>query len=367
LKNKQSLNSLSKRLIIRSFSRILLYSIAYTFIVVFGMLFMSMVASSLTWQYDDPLYIFLNRLKDYFFIIMFLILLLGYLYFVFLELSKAYRYLQVVTNAVDLINEDSHILIELPYNDLKEINETLNQIKFNVQLNARAAKEAEQRKNDLIVYLAHDLKTPLTSIIGYLTLLHDEEDISKKTQEKYLSIAQDKAYRLEDLINEFFEITRFNLTEQVLELRHVDLSRLIEQLSFEFNPMLKEKNLTCSLNIPKEFQIRCDIAKIQRVLDNLLRNAIFYSFENTDIQIQLIPGDNEYEIIFTNHGNTIPKEKCERLFEQFYRLDSSRQTNSGGAGLGLAISKEIVELHHGSIYVESENDLIQFTVKLPVL
>lgn len=114
--------------------------------------------------------------------------------------------------------------------------------------NAAIAKKAEKRKNDLIVYLAHDLKTPLSSVIGYLNLLKDEQQISDELREKYLSISLDKAERLEDLINEFFEITRFNLSNITLEYRMINLTRMLEQLVYEFKPMLAEKNLTCSMD-----------------------------------------------------------------------------------------------------------------------
>ncbi len=112
--------------------------------------------------------------------------------------------------------------------------------------------------------------------------------------------------------------------------------------------------------------IRCDADKIQRVFDNLLKNAVIYSFEGTDINIAVVGQGEDVEITFTNHGDTIPEEKLERIFEQFYRLDASRSTGSGGAGLGLAIAKQIIELHHGAIMAGSENEMIEFKVILPV-
>lgn len=234
-----------------------------------------------------------------------------------------------------------------------------------VWFTVRARREAEQRKNDLIMYLAHDLKTPLSSVIGYLTLLHDEGEIAPALREKYLSIALDKANRLEDLINEFFEITRFNLSAIELQYGAADLSRLLEQLTFEFQPMLREKNLTCALSTPETFPIRCDANKLQRVFDNLLRNAVLYCYPGTEITVTAERVGNFAVVRFRNRGDTIPPEKLSRIFEQFYRLDAAR-SSTGGAGLGLAIARQITQLHGGSLTGESRDDTVTFTVTLPI-
>lgn len=219
---------------------------------------------------------------------------------------------------------------------------------------------AEQRKNDLIVYLAHDLKTPLASVIGYLNLLHDEGKISDELRERYLSISLDKAERLEDLINEFFEIAKYNLSTITLQYSRINLTRLFEMLLYEFQPMFNEKNLTCNLSIAEDTMLRCDANKLQRVFDNLLRNAVIYSYDGSVIDITVITQGENLVITFTNHGDPILEEKLERLFEQFYRLDDSRSTSSGGAGLGLAIAKQIIELHNRTVVAKCENEKIEF-------
>lgn len=243
----------------------------------------------------------------------------------------------------------------------------MNQVQHQNQKNRELAREAEQRKNDMIVYLAHDLKTPLTSVIGYLTLLREEREISPELQEKYLSISLNKAERLESLINEFFEITRFNLTHLELETAAISLKLLLEQTVFEFHPVFQEKNLTCRLTVePENLQITCDPEKLQRVFDNLLRNAVLYSYEGTEIQFRAEEAEGRVRIQVENRGATILEEKLERVFEQFYRLDRARQSKSGGAGLGLAIAREIVRLHKGSIKAESRQERTIFTVELPL-
>ena len=254
--------------------------------------------------------------------------------------------------------------IELP-EELLEVQNELNLARERALRSISVAKEAEQRKNDLVVYLAHDLKTPLASVIGYLNLLRDERELSAELEEKYLSISLEKAERLEELINEFFEIARFNLSNIPLQYGTISLNRLLEQLVFEFKPMLQEKGLDCSIRMEEEIKLSCDADKMQRVFDNLLRNAVFYSFENTTVHIVARRENDRVRIQFINHGQTIPEEKLNRIFEQFYRLDASRGTNRGGAGLGLAIAKEIIELHKGSITAESEKEQIRFEVSLP--
>lgn len=246
-----------------------------------------------------------------------------------------------------------------------EIAVPLSDAKSKLMRSQTLLREETARKNDLVMYLAHDLKTPLASVIGYLTLLRDEQQISPELREKYLSITLDKAERLEDLINEFFEITRFNLSTVTLDYSSIDLVRLLEQLRFEFMPMLKEKSLTCTLCAPDALPIICDAGKMQRVFDNLLRNAVLYSYPDTEIVINAQLDGDSVSVSVVNRGNTIPEEKLRRIFEQFYRLDSAR-SSSGGAGLGLAIASNIVTLHGGKINARSADETVEFTVTLPV-
>lgn len=298
-----------------------------------------------------------------FFIVLSLILFAIILRFYLNEFSK---YFKEINRGIDALIEENIGDIVLS-SELTVTEKKINHIKHTLEQRKLATELAEQRKNDLVVYLAHDLKTPLTSVIGYLTLLRDENQISEELREKYLSISLEKAEHLEDLINEFFEITRFNLSNITLEYSMVNLTRMLEQLTYEFKPMFLEKNLKCELEIVPDTMIKCDVNKMQRVFDNLLRNAVNYSFADSTIRIVSTQNEGNLNIKFTNFGNTIPQEKLERIFEQFYRLDTARSSRSSGAGLGLAIAKEIVELHGGSITAKSENDIIEFEVTIPLL
>ncbi|MEH2943903.1 HAMP domain-containing sensor histidine kinase [Lachnospiraceae bacterium KK002] len=309
-----------------------------------------------------PMLHWISENQGIFVCVMFLagLLIIGIVYWI-----KLLNYFQEVLGAMEHLTEESGP-IQLR-GELREVEQYMNQVQRQNQKNRELAREAEQRKNDLIVYLAHDLKTPLTSVIGYLTLLREEREISPELQEKYLSVSLEKAERLETLINEFFEITRFNLTHLELETSTISLKLLLEQTVFEFHPIFQEKNLTCRLTVePEDLKITCDSEKLQRVFDNLLRNAVLYSYEDTEIRLRAESSEDRVYIQVENRGATIPEEKLERVFEQFYRLDSARQSKGGGAGLGLAIAREIVRLHKGSIKAESQQERTVFTVELPL-
>lgn len=276
---------------------------------------------------------------------------------------RAAHYIDEVQQAAHELVSDSDDLITLSP-ELAEVATSLNTLKQTSLQNARAARESEQRKNDLIMYLAHDLKTPLASVIGYLSLLRDEPTLPADMRTRYLTTTLTKAERLDTLINEFFEITRFNLSEVPLAPQRMDLSLLLEQLLFEAQPQLAEKGLTTTLSAPEHLPLRADPDKLSRVFDNLLCNAILYSWPDTTIAISAEHDDKVAIIRFTNQGDTIPPEKLARLFEQFFRLDSARAT-SGGVGLGLAIARAITRQHGGDITAESANDRVTFTVTLP--
>lgn len=304
-------------------------------------------------------------IRDNLFILLLIGIVISFIVLLRLYLNWFDKYFYEINRGIDaLLYEEGREVTLLP--ELSVTEKKINTIKHTLEKRKMDAQMEEQRKNDLIVYLAHDLKTPLTSVIGYLTLLRDENQISEELREKYLSISLEKAERLEDLINEFFEITRFNLTSITLEYSRINLTRLLQQLIFEFKPMLQEKNLICNLDIEPDVMLKCDADKIQRVFDNLLRNAVNYSFPDSAIEVTAVKQNSNITITFVNQGNTIPEEKLQRIFEQFYRLDTARSSKSGGAGLGLAIAKQIIELHHGTISVSSKEEQVTFAVTLPL-
>lgn len=323
------------------------------------------ILGSRTWYGTEGIYPLIHWISDnqgLFVLLSFLTGVLGIGIFYWVRLLN---YFQEVLEAMERLNGETGFIQLRP--ELREVEQYMNEIQMQNRQNEQRAREAEQRKSDLIVYLAHDLKTPLTSVIGYLTLLRDERQISPELQEKYLAVSLKKAERLEELINEFFEITRFNLAHLELEQSVVSLDIMLEQTAYEFQPVFAEKHLTCELKPESgQLKITCDPEKLQRVFDNLLRNAALYSYENSVITIRTRLEGANVCIQVENQGAVIPREKLERIFEQFFRLDSARQSRNGGAGLGLAIAREIVRLHGGSIQAESSQERTVFTVRLPV-
>ena len=322
------------------------------------------ICTNMIWQGTEPLYPLLSWIASHMEIVLAGLILLGTVAIFTWGWVRAIRYVSLIAQASACLVDGSDERIRLP-SALYPVEAQMNRIKQEAQHNAQLAREAEQRKNDLIVYLAHDLKTPLTSVIGYLTLLRDEGQISEELRRKYLSVSLEKAERLEELINEFFEITRFNLSRLTLEISRVNLTRMLEQIAYEFRPMFDEKRLTCRLEVAGELELKCDANKLERVFDNLIRNAVNYSYAGSEIGIHAEAAENGVRLRFCNHGDTIPPEKLSRIFEQFFRLDSARASRTGGAGLGLAIAREIVELHHGTIEAHSADEMVEFDLFLP--
>ena len=247
-----------------------------------------------------------------------------------------------------------------------EISTQMAEIKTAVIRSEQALRNEAAQKNELVTYLAHDLKTPLTSVIGYLSLLDDAPDMPSDQKKKYTHIALDKANRLERLVNEFFEITRYNLQQIKLEKEPIDLYYMLVQMMDEFYPILSAKGNTAVLHANEDLSLYGDPMKLARVFNNILKNAAAYSFPNSEIVISARKRDGLMIISFENQGPTIPAEKLAMIFERFYRMDEARNSNAGGAGLGLAIAKEIVTLHHGTISAESHDNATAFTVSLPI-
>lgn len=304
--------------------------------------------------------------RAYFIFIIFgttLIIVLSLLYKL---LNKIFSYVFAVSESADKLFDKNVEYINLPP-EMVEVEKRLNHFKTEAIKNERLARENEQKKDELIVYLAHDIKTPLTSMIGYLSLLSEIKDMPQEQRNRYIDIALDKSYRLEYLINELFDVARFNSEKIVLEKEEINLNLMLEQIADDFYPTLKEMNKKINFTSDEKTILYADPDKLSRVFNNLIKNAVNYSKENTDIDISILNKENQATVKITNKGKQIPKEKLDKIFEKFYRLDSSRTSKTGGSGLGLAIAKEIVELHGGRIYAESDMKETTFSVILPII
>ena len=348
---------------LRSWGMYLLALVAWVTTVLGMTLLCAILCSSVIWQ-STPLYWFLQWVKNYIVLVMGAAVVIGWLAISYFFIARPVRNLELMLEGAEALAHPTEEPIRLPA-ALEGAEHQLNLVREQALRTAQAAREAEQRKNDLVVYLAHDLKTPLTSVIGYLTLLRDEPELSPAMRARYTGVALEKAERLEDLINEFFDITRFSLTHLELERQPVDLKRMLEQLCSEFEPVFARSELKYRLDLPENFRVVCDPDKMARVFDNLLNNACHYAYPASLIRVEGRLAQGQAVLTFTNAGATIPPEKLSRMFERFFRLDPSRGTRTGNAGLGLAIAKEIVEAHGGVIAADSREEQVIFTVSLP--
>ena len=359
--NKDSVSKLRGSIARSTVFKIILYNILVYIIydLIFEELFNNQIAELVS-KINRELYIYFVSRKQ---LILIISAILIFIIISYLVIKNSTKYIESIMTSVDKIIKKPEEEITMPSN-LALISNSLNNIRVDLITNKNAATEAEAKKNDLIMYMAHDLKTPLTSIIGYLTLLNDEKDLPDEVRQKYIDIVLKKAYRVEDLTNQFFDITRYNLQTMTITKQKIDLTFLIEQLIEESYPMLQEKKIECIFNKSNSISYMGDGDKLARAFGNLLKNAINYCYENSTIEISAFENENNINIIFKNKGDKIPEYKLEKIFEKFYRGDEARTSKTGGAGLGLAITKEIIELHNGKISVKNDDKYIEFLIEL---
>lgn len=247
----------------------------------------------------------------------------------------------------------------------RQADRELKTTREELDVQRKAAQQEQKRKKDLVAFLAHDLKTPLTSVVGYLTLLRDKPGLYPSEREKYTAVALEKALRLEELLGEFFDISRMELHQDADQRETVQLTLLLEQMADEFYPLLDAKKLTLETDIAPGLSTVGDADKLARVFDNVLRNAVSYSQEGGTIRLSAAQAGAQVHISIANRGLEIPEKELSNIFERFYRLDAARSSRTGGAGLGLAIAKEIIEDHGGSIGAESTSQHTVFHIDLP--
>ena len=291
------------------------------------------------------------------------LLMLGAFY---LALGRFTRWLDQIAAAVGQVMAETGEPVSLP-RELRPLEEDLRTLQHTLEAREAQAREAKQRRQDLVAFLAHDLKTPLTSVLGYLNPLHDEPALPEEQRRKYTDVALDKANRLEELVSEFFDITRMDLGAPGEGGEPIQLSLLLEQLADEFYPAFAEKGLTCRTDITPRLVVRGEADKLVRVFENVLRNAVSYSTPGGAVELEARARGREAEISIRNEGLEIPEQELTHIFQKFYRLDQARSTRTGGAGLGLAIAREIVERHGGAIRAESDGRRTAFHILLPLV
>jgi len=284
--------------------------------------------------------------------------------------KKSMDYITKLSTAIQNISEgDLNTTVEVVGDDeFSAMAANLNKMVEDIRRLMDKERESERTKNELITNIAHDLRTPLTSIIGYLELLSaPTSNMSPEMEKKYINITYTKAKRLEKLIEDLFGFTKLNYGKVSMKVTKVDIVKLLSQLLEEFYPNFMDKDLAYELqsNVPAKM-INADGNLLARLFDNLINNAIKYGAEGKRIVVKIHATESIVTVSVTNYGYVIPKEELPLLFEKFYRVEQSRSSNTGGTGLGLAIARNIVDMHGGTIGVTSDLNGTVFTVRLLV-
>ncbi len=282
---------------------------------------------------------------------------------------KTTRYIDEISRSVNIIAKgDLDISVPVKgHDEFSVLAQNINGMTEQLRYSFAKQKEMEENKAELITNVAHDLRTPLTSIIGYLQLINDEKEITQETTKKYASIAYNKSLKLQRLIDDLFDYTRYGNSGMTIKHDNIDMSGLLVQLAEEYYPVFQSAGMVCRLNIQSHILVSGDGDLLARVFDNLFNNAIKYGKDGKICDVYAEKQDNTAIFHVISYGEEIPNEKLERIFDKFYRVEQSRSQEHGGTGLGLPIARSIIRLHGGEIFASSSNGRTVFSVIIPVI
>ncbi len=363
-------NDINRRFHTRVIANIFYSAVVTVLIEIFLVTNVSLVASYMRSTQKDNVFVETLTSFDVVVILIYVVFGIGIFTVTFLLLQeKSMRYISRISDAMQSISQgDLNITVDIEGDDeFSVMAASLNKMVEDLRGLMDKEREAERTKNELITNIAHDLRTPLTSIIGYLELLSGETKLDPEVQKKYIGIAYVKTKRLEKLIEDLFGFTKLNYGKISMHVAKVDVVKLLSQLLEEFYPSFVDKNLSYELqsNVPAQM-ISADGNLLARLFDNLINNAIKYGADGKRILVKVHGSEELVTIQVINYGYVIPEEELPLIFNKFYRVEQSRSTNTGGTGLGLAIAKNIVDMHGGIIHVTSDLSGTVFTVKLQV-
>lgn len=315
-----------------------------------------------------------RRYQQFFIIWIFLAIVLAIVFFLFyfqMFTRKMSAYLEEISDGIDQIaTGDFGKTVRVQGEDeIANIAEKLNAMTMELQVLINNEREYEKEKDDLITNVAHDLRTPLTSIIGYLDLVRQKNNLSAEDKEKYISIAYDKSKRLEKLINDLFEFTKVGAERIKPKMMQLDFEKFMEQMMEEFYPSFQDAQLECVFEKHVESgMIEADGDLLARGIENLFSNAVKYGRDGKIIKVYLKENKKtgKMHLALTNYGEIISEEDLAHIFDKFFRAEGSRSTETGGTGLGLAIAKKVILLHQGQIKVTSDYKGTVFSITLPM-
>lgn len=279
-------------------------------------------------------------------------------------------YVREIINGVEKMKAGD-LMEEIPVrgeDEFSEIAGSINEMRRNLYETLEADKEVERTKDELITNVAHDLRTPLTSILGYLDLLSEGDFLTDEQRQKYLGIVSAKARQIEKLIRDLFDYTRYDKNKVKVKKEILDLNLFVPQLVDEFYPSFMENDLECRTEFCEgALNIEANGELLARAIGNLLSNAVKYGADGKVVEVRTRRGDTDAFVSVTNYGKLISPEQLEKIFEKFYRVESSRSLKTGGTGLGLAIAKNIINLHDGEIRARSDENGTVFEISLPLI
>ena len=363
-------NDMSRRFHVRIITNVVYSIVISCLVVVFLITNLTMIGEYAVENGKDGTLVSVFCQPDTVIVILYVLIGIGIFATVFLLLQgQSMSYITKISSAMRNISEgDLNTTVEVIGDDeFSDMAVNLNRMVEEIRELMDKERESERTKNELITNVAHDLRTPLTSIIGYLELLSGPVSMDQDMQKKYIDITYTKAKRLQKLIEDLFGFTKLNYGKISMRVSKVDIIKLLGQLLEESYPNFSNKNLSYELqsNVSAKV-IMADGNLLARLFDNLINNAIKYGAEGKKILVRLHATEAVVTVSVINYGYVIPKEELPLLFEKFYRVEQSRSTNTGGTGLGLAIAKNIVDMHGGTINVSSDLKGTVFAVKLKV-
>lgn len=297
-------------------------------------------------------------------------ILVTFLFSFYFITNKKMRYIETVSKGLLEISKGNFDYRIEKYGDdeLASLSNNINFMAVELKNKIENERRTERAKSELITNVSHDLRTPLTSIKGYLGLIKEKRYNSEEQLEEFLNIAYNKSEKLEVLINDLFEYTKLTSNGVNIEKQEIALNGLLEQLIEELVPICEENNV----NIYEEFinekvMVSIDPNKTVRVFENLLMNAIRYSLKPGEIKVRLTKESDFALVSVQNRCDNLSEEDLKKIFDRFYRVEKSRSSDTGGSGLGLAIAKNIVQLQGGSIEAKYENEYVSFEVRFKCL